>query len=266
MLELCALNSGSNGNCYFIGSPQGAILIDAGLSCRETERRMERLNLSLKNIKAIFISHEHNDHVKGLPQIARKYQIPVYITHETLSNCRFRIDEHLHLSFVEKQEIAIGHFRITPFKKVHDAVHPHSFIVRYGDFTIGIFTDLGKVCSNLSHYFAQCDAAFLEANYCEQLLDQGRYPIFLKNRIRGGKGHLSNNEALDLFLNHRSPKLKYLLLSHLSRDNNSPEKALQLFNDFAGNTEISVASRDMETKLFRLSATPVQIYEQTALF
>jgi phosphoribosyl 1,2-cyclic phosphodiesterase len=117
---------------------------------------------------------------------------------------------------------------------------------------IGIFTDLGVVCEQLIHHFRQCHAAFLETNYDEQLLDQGRYPHFLKNRIRGGFGHLSNRQALDLFLRHRPAYMSHLFPSHLSRDNNRPELVQALFEKEAQGTRIVVASRDQETELYAI--------------
>lgn len=271
-LFISSLNSGSNGNCYYVGNNKEAILIDAGISCREIEKRIIRLGLSLRNIKALFISHEHTDHVKGVYQISKKYNLPVYITKQTLSRCNFSIAEELTYTFNTIETISIGQLTVKAFKKVHDAVHPHSFIVENYGTTVGVFTDLGRVCDDLVENFKKCHAAFLESNYCEDLLENGNYPYFLKNRIRGGKGHLSNNEALNLFKNHRSNNLDLLILSHLSHNNNCPDLVNKLFTENARSTKIVVASRLQETPLYEVSNPSISaaphslLYEQTSLF
>jgi len=252
---ICSLNSGSNGNCYYVGNHQEAILVDAGLSCRETEKRMLRAGLNMAKVKAIFVSHEHSDHIKGIPVIAKKYDLPVYITPGTLSNSSFlrlELERHYVCLLQAFTEISIGSLTITAFPKIHDAMDPHSFIVNCGDITIGVFTDLGRCCDQLIAHFKQCHAAFLEANYDEAMLDGGRYPWHLKNRIRGGRGHISNREALQLFLDHRPAHLSHLLLAHLSQDNNRPELVQELFNQHANGIHVTVASRHVESAVYSI--------------
>jgi phosphoribosyl 1,2-cyclic phosphodiesterase len=249
-LFITSLNSGSNGNCYYVGNNQEAILVDAGISCRETEKRMMRLGLSMHTVKAIFISHEHTDHIRGLPVLAKKYQLPVYITAGTLQHGRLNLEKHLVVPFSAYEAVRIGDLTITPFPKFHDAADPHSFTIDYSDVKIGVFTDIGAPCDHLIRHFQQCHAAFLEANYDVQMLEQGRYPYYLKNRIRGGKGHLSNDQALNLFKVHRPAFMSHLFLSHLSKDNNCPTLVQQLFNQHANGTSIVVASRFEETAVY----------------
>lgn len=255
-LFITSLNSGSNGNCYYIGNQQEAILVDVGISCRETEKRMHRLGLSMKLVKAIFVSHEHSDHITGIPVLARKYKLPVYITAGTLLHGGLDLQQDQVFSFEAHAPVQIGALTVTAFPKFHDAADPHSFIVSAHDVTIGIFTDIGQPCEQLTHHFKQCHAAFLEANYDEEMLHNGRYPYFLKNRIRGGRGHLSNAQALELFKACKPPFMSHLLLSHLSKDNNNPELVESLFRAHARGTEIVVASRYEETALYRISAEP----------
>lgn len=252
-LYFTSLNSGSNGNCYYVGTSTEAVLIDVGLSCRETEKRMKKLGLSMNTVKAIFVSHEHGDHIKGVSTLANKYNLPVYIT---VATARFgpRLIGHLSKPFAAKEKITIGDLHITPFVKYHDASDPHSFIISSSGITVGVFTDIGTICKELVYYFKQCHAVFLESNYDEVMLENGRYPVHLKNRIKGGHGHLSNKEALDLFINHRSPALSHLLLSHLSKENNSPEIARELFMQHARDTKIIVASRYKPTEVFMVAA------------
>ncbi len=255
-LFISSLNSGSNGNCYYIGNEDEAVLIDAGISCRETERRMQRLGLSLQTVKAIFVSHEHSDHISGIPQLAKKYQLPVYVTFQTLQETRFRQQAFPIRALRAYEPIRIGELSITAFPKLHDACDPHSFLISGHDTNVGVFTDIGAPCEHVIHHFSQCHAAFLEANYDDDLLEHGRYPIFLKQRIRGGKGHLSNQQALDMFRTHKPPFMSHVLLSHLSRDNNSPQIVSDLFAPHRDNTKVIIASRFQETPVYTIDAVP----------
>lgn len=252
-LHIASLNSGSNGNCYYIANDKDAILVDAGICCRETEKRMSRLGLSMSKVRAIFVSHEHSDHIKGIPVIAKKYQLPVYITQATLIGGRLELDEHLIKPFKAHEAILIGQIAVTAFPKLHDASEPHSFIISCNEVKVGVFTDIGFPCDHVIHYFKQCHAAFLESNYDDEMLENGSYPYHLKSRIRGGKGHLSNKQALELFRSGRPSYMSHLLLSHLSKDNNSPDLVMELFNRFASGTEIVLASRDKETAIYYIS-------------
>jgi phosphoribosyl 1,2-cyclic phosphodiesterase len=249
-LYLSSLNSGSNGNCYYVGTDHDAVLIDAGISCRETEHRMTRLGLSLEKVRAVLISHEHSDHIRGVKVLSRKHRIPVYITPATHMNSRIGLDQHLWRTFCADEELHFGSLTVKAFSKNHDAADPHSFTVRGGGITAGVFTDIGSVCEQLIHHFSQCHAAFLEANYDEKMLEEGRYPYFLKKRIRGGKGHLSNMQALELFNSYRAPFLKLLLLSHLSQQNNHPQIVQDLFAPHANGTHVTIASRYGESEVF----------------
>ena len=252
-LYISSLNSGSNGNCYYIGNQQDAILVDAGLSCRETEKRMLRIGLSMTKVRAIFVSHEHSDHVKGLCTLAAKYNLPVYLTPGTLTGCRFSLKQSLIRHLPGNIQIIIGTLEIIGFPKIHDALEPYSFIVTCGQTRVGIFTDIGAACEQLIFYFKQCSAAFLEANYDDELLSKSAYPYFLKKRISGGRGHLSNKQALDLFLSHKPPYMTHLLLAHLSKDNNCPQLVKDLFVQHARDVEIVVATRYEETQVYIIS-------------
>lgn len=265
-LFISSLNSGSNGNCYYIGNEDDAVLIDAGISCRETERRMKRSGLSFANVKAIFVSHEHIDHITGLPALSRKHQLPVYITRDTLRDSGVPVEPHLVNSFKESKPVIIGRLTITAFRKSHDACDPHSFIVSDGQVTIGVFTDIGYSCKQVVGYFNKCHAAFLEANYCEDMLENGGYPYYLKKRISGDTGHLSNTQALDLFTNYRGKQLSHLILSHLSKNNNSPEVVAKLFAPKAGDTKIIVASRYQESDVYCIEGTTTVASRQSTKY
>lgn len=264
---ITSLNSGSNGNCYYIGNDTEAVLIDAGISCRETEKRMKRLGLSMSIVKAIFVSHEHSDHITGIPTLSKKYQLPVYITDSTLISSGIPIEKHLVYSFHAHEAISIGGLTVMAFPKFHDASDPHSFMVSCNKINIGVFTDIGFTCKQVIRHFSKCHAAFLEANYCDDMLTNGRYPHFLKHRIRGDNGHLSNDQALDLFIRHKGHQLSHLILSHLSKNNNRPELVDRLFNEQAGSTKIVVASRYKETAVYCIDkmSQPVAIKKDRSL-
>jgi phosphoribosyl 1,2-cyclic phosphodiesterase len=251
-LFITSLNSGSNGNCYYVGNHNEAVLVDVGISCKEVEKRMSRLNLPIEKVKALFVTHEHGDHIKGVQLLSKKYQIPVYITNLTLNNSHLFLELHLIRSFKDYQNICIGNLIVTPFPKRHDASDPYSFIVEGNGIKIGVLTDIGSVCHHVIENFKQCHAAFLEANYDDALLDSGHYPYNLKERIRGNKGHLSNLQALDLFLNHKHEDMSHLILSHLSKDNNCPLLVNDLFNKHSKKTQVIVASRLQETNVFEI--------------
>lgn len=254
-LFVSSLNSGSNGNCYYIGNEKEAVLVDVGISCREIERRMKRLNLSMQKIKAVFISHEHTDHIRGLHSLVKKYSLPVYITTPTLKFSRLYFQTDVTRNFAPHDTIAVGELKITAFPKLHDASDPYSFTISCNDIKVGVFTDIGLPCENVIKHFQQCNAAFLEANYDDEMLDKGNYPFHLKRRIKGGKGHLSNKQALELFKRHRPSFMTHLILSHLSQNNNCPKLVEELFSQHAEGVNMIVASRYEETPVYTITST-----------
>jgi phosphoribosyl 1,2-cyclic phosphodiesterase len=267
-LYTASLNSGSNGNCYYISNGKDAVLIDAGLSCRETEIRMKQMGLVINKVRAIFITHEHTDHIKGAQLLSSRYKIPVYLNHKTHYSSHLKFKPELYRRIEHGEVVDVNGIAVTGFSKIHDAIDPFSFIATYDGITVGVFTDIGAVCDNLTHYMHQCHAAYLESNYDENMLENGRYPIHLKERIRGGFGHLSNLQALEFFITHRPAHMTHLFLSHLSRDNNDPELALQLFKARAEGVQVSVASRHHHSEIFYITADKVvtETLKQAVLF
>lgn len=252
-MKMASLNSGSNGNCYYVGNDQDAVLVDVGLSCKETERRMKRLGLDMQKVKAIFVSHEHIDHVRGLAGLAEKYNLPIYITNKTKAGC-YHLNTHNTISFESNKPVYVGSLKVVGFAKMHDAADAHSFTIAHNNITVGVFTDIGTVCENLIQYFSTCHAAFLEANYDDEMLENGKYPTFLKDRIRGAHGHLSNAQALDLFKKYKPSFMSHLLLAHLSKDNNDVALVQKIFEEKANGTKIAVASRYEESKVYTIAS------------
>lgn len=264
-LYIASINSGSNGNCYYIGNEKDAVLVDVGISCREVERRMKRLELPIENVRAIFISHEHSDHIKGVEVLSRKYNLPVYITTPTLLYSKLKIGTHMTRSFKAYEPVLIDNIAITAFPKFHDASDPHSFIVESNGIKIGVLTDIGSNCNHVIKNFSQCHAAFLESNYDERMLEEGGYPYYLKKRIRSDRGHLSNDQALELFTRHKPKFMSHVLLSHLSKHNNCPVLVQDLFAKHAGNTFVTVASRDTESAVYHIQSNHLAVKRQQIL-
>lgn len=209
----------------------------------------------MQKVKAIFISHEHTDHTRGSEAISRKYRIPVYISAGSHKNSRLNFENELVKYLTPYEAVNIGKLQVTAFPKKHDAAEPMSFVIAHDNVTAGVFTDIGSACEHVTSNFSKCHAAFLESNYDEEMLENGSYPVYLKNRIRSEHGHLSNHQSLEIFLKHRSPSLSHLLLSHLSQDNNHPRVVLDLFQKYANGTQIAIASRHRESLVYQVTGT-----------
>ncbi len=228
MLEVCALASGSSGNCFFVGSDKGSILVDAGISAREIERRLAQIGRDAASLQGIFITHEHSDHIRGVETLSKKYRIPVYLTEKTLENSNINVSE---FAFVERdKEFAFLGLHILPFSKSHDAADPVSYVIRNGEKTASIITDIGYCCENVKKSVTQSNVLILESNHDGFMLTNGAYPKHLKDRIVGNKGHISNYEAALLVLECAKDSLSHVFLSHLSEENNKEEIALRTFN------------------------------------
>jgi len=250
-LEICALASGSNGNCYYIGNDQEAILVDAGLSARRLQIRMLDCGLDPFKIKAILVTHEHSDHCCGIRVFSKRYGgIPVYLTKKTFLALHARQRPEKVVWFDPNGSFPVGSFEIFPFTKQHDAVDACSFRISYDGRHVGVLTDIGDPCELVKQHFSLCDAVFLETNYDENMLWNGSYPYYLKQRVSSTFGHLSNEQAFRLVESYAGERLKTILLSHLSGENNTPEKAISAFRSLQKNYQIEVTSRQAPTKIF----------------
>ena len=252
-LEVASLNSGSNGNCYYIGNESDAVLVDAGISCREIEKRLKRCSLDINKIRGVFISHEHSDHIRGLRVLSKKYNLPIYVNTLTARFGRMSESNPNLVKFEPNETIHIGSLEVKSFPKYHDAANPVSFVIQNGHSRVGVMTDIGEACENVIAHLEMCDALFLEANYDSEMLHASRYPKMLKDRISGGRGHLSNEQALDLVLSYANLQLKHLFLCHLSNENNDPELVLELFNAHLPDINIIVASRFKESEVVKMA-------------
>ena len=196
-MELTVLASGSKGNCTYLRGERGALLIDAGLSARETLRRLEAAGGDATLVEAILVTHEHIDHIRGVDVLARRLGVPVYATGGTLdaftAKCRGTSAEIRRCRCGET--FSVGDFSVEPFAASHDAREPCGFSVTEGDLRIGCCTDTGTVTTSMFDRLASCDAVLLESNHCPDMLENGPYPAYLKSRIRSKRGHLSNPDA-----------------------------------------------------------------------
>ncbi len=223
------LASGSKGNCIYLEGGSGALLLDAGLSTKETFRRMENASLDAESIDAVLVTHEHGDHIRGLDVLSRRLDIPVYATEGTLHDFlhyRRTSDKHIdsHVCRYHEQ-FEIGDFLIEPFATSHDAAEPCGFIIRENGIRLGYCTDTGIITPPMLDLLRHCDAIILESNHCPDMLQNGPYPESLKRRIRSKHGHLSNTAAAHC-LQVLGKDVPRIILAHLSEMNNTPERVL----------------------------------------
>ncbi len=243
MIRICALASGSNGNCYYIGNEHEAILIDAGITCKQIFSRMRDKNLDSAGVRAVFISHEHSDHVRGVRVLTKKLDIPAYLTRGTYKSLYYTNQPEA-VRFIEPgNPVHMNSFTVHPFIKNHDASEPVSFRVELMGYNIGVFTDIGEPCVNLITHLNQCNAVFLETNYDDKMLWEGAYPYYLKKRIGSELGHLSNLQAYNLLNKHACDELQCVFLSHLSAENNTPQKAFEEIKPLSNRFDIKLTSR-----------------------
>lgn len=259
-MEVCALASGSSGNCYFIGRKENGVLIDAGISCKQIEQRMNLIGKDPSKIKAIFITHEHSDHKKGADVFARKYNVPVFATKKLVQTNFLCNKEHLIQTINPNETNVISGIEIRSFLKSHKAVEPLGFTLKEssGKEKVSIITDLGYVCENVAKEVSEANVLFLESNHDPVMLENGPYPYFLKKWVGGDSGHLSNSQSATGVIENANKKLKELILSHLSEHNNTQELALRTHYDLIKNrkdlkTKISLSTKNSPGKLIKLS-------------
>jgi len=252
MVDICALASGSNGNCYYVGNERDAVLIDAGISTKKILQRMEDAGINPQKIRGIFITHEHSDHVHGVRVLSKRLGVPAWFTQGTFDALRHGDAPEVSEIFKSEKAIHVRSLTIHPFLKNHDAAEPCSFRIETDGWHIGVFTDIGEPCERLKFHLKKCHAVFIETNYDEQLLWNGIYPYHLKQRVASGNGHLSNDQAFELIRDHSGPELVHVFLSHLSGENNHPDLAASRFASLTDRFNVSLTSRSTSSPICRL--------------
>ncbi len=226
-LAVCVLASGSKGNAIYISDGRTSVLIDAGLSGIEIQRRLAARNLTADDLDAIIVSHEHNDHVKGAGILSRRFKLPVYINEKTESAADSLGNLHQVRRFECGTPFNIDKLKIHPFSISHDAEDPAGFTISQDGTTIAVATDLGIPTAMVKEHLKRCSLLVLEANHDRQMLEDGPYPWPLKQRIRSRVGHLSNGDSKRLLQELQHENLQHVILAHLSENNNTPQKAYE---------------------------------------
>lgn len=266
-MRLCSIASGSSGNCIYVGSEAAHLLVDVGISGKRIEKGLRELGLTGKDIDGILITHEHADHIQGLGVIARKFEIPVYATEGTIraiKDCEGlgKVDGELFQTIQEDRKFTIKDLTVNSMRISHDAAQPVGYRIAYGSKKVAVCTDLGVY----NEYTVEClkgmDALLLEANHDVNMLQVGPYPYYLKQRILGDRGHLSNENAGRLLSRILHDELQTVLLGHLSKENNLPELAFESVrmeinmgdNPYAaGDFDIRVAGRSELSPVIHIS-------------
>ena len=254
-LSVSVLASGSRGNATYISDGRTAILIDAGLSGVEIQRRMARKGLDPGSLNAILVSHEHADHIHGVGVLSRRFGLTVYINDGTRQASGKALGKlHGIFPFSCGHAFSIGSLAIHPFSISHDAEDPAGFTISCNGGKVGVATDLGIATGVVKTHLQACDILILEANHDPQMLIDGPYPWPLKQRIRGRSGHLSNDDTALLLEVLQHDRLAHVILAHLSEENNTPDKARQAVKTVlnAASARLHVASQAAGSRVLTL--------------
>ncbi len=254
-LSAYTLGSGSSGNAAYIRCGRTELLIDAGLSRLNIEKKLASLGTSLKNITAIFITHEHSDHIKGLPMIAKYDKLPIYAD-PILLNDLSDIDPALKHPLPESGSVTFGEITVTAVPTWHDSKTSCGYVIDCPDYRLGYLTDLGEPSEEILVAFDHCKALILEANYDLAMLKNGPYPAFLKDRIESRYGHLDNRITAKLARYFTLRGTEHILLAHLSKENNTPacafETVLAELKKESALPTLAVAARGEITELVKI--------------
>jgi len=262
-MRLCSIASGSSGNCIYVGTEATHLLVDTGISGKRTEQGLNEIGVSLRDIDGILVTHEHSDHISGLGVISRKYGIPIYAAPGTIdaimnTGSVGKIDTSLFNRIQADEKLMIKDIAVHPMRVSHDAAEPMAYRFAYGNKKIGIITDLGKFNDYTVASLQGLDAVLLEANHDINMLQVGPYPYYLKQRILGDRGHLSNEVSGRLLSRILHDGMKKIILGHLSKENNMAELAYETVRvevtaadvPYTGNDfPISVARRDVVSEV-----------------
>jgi phosphoribosyl 1,2-cyclic phosphodiesterase len=259
-LNISVLASGSAGNSTYIETDQHSILLDAGLSEKKLSARLADIGRDIKNLDAVFVTHEHSDHVKGVGPLVRKHDIPLYTTEGTFKKIQSRIGRIPSWAPIRSEEpMTVGDILVEPYATPHDAEESVAFVIRHGDIKIGHATDLGAVTPFVREKLRKSTALLVEANHDINMLEVGPYPWPLKQRIKSAVGHLSNEACGELLADANHDGLQLVVLMHLSETNNLKELAIltaeQALGEKAQRITQVLAEQDRPTELFTVSAT-----------
>lgn len=263
-VKFMSLGSGSSGNCYFLGTDKGSILIDAGVGIRTIKKIFKEYSLNLEKVQAVLVTHDHADHIKAVGHLGEKHHIPIYSTqeiHEGISRsyCMTEKLSSERKKFIRKGEtFELADFTVTCFEVPHDGTDNVGYRIKCEEKTFVFLTDIGHVTETAAQFISQADFLVMEANYDETMLQMGPYPQHLKVRIAGPNGHMSNREMADFLANHFPEKLKYLWLCHLSKDNNHPELAYKTL-ELAFKEKGIIVGKDLQVIPLKRT-TPSDVY------
>lgn len=225
-MRFALLGSGSRGNATLVVKGRTVLLIDCGFSARELEMRLAQLGLAASQLSAIVVTHEHNDHIAGVGAVARKYKLPVWLSHGSYSAGQRRLGELPVRHILNCHEpFTIGELQLHPYPVPHDAREPCQFVIGDGAGRLGILTDTGRSTQHIEQSLSGCDALILECNHDPQMLADGPYPPALQARVGGSLGHLSNAQAAQLLTRLEVGHLQHLVAAHISEKNNLPALA-----------------------------------------
>ena len=253
--RVCVLASGSKGNAVYVSDEKTSVLIDAGLSAVEIERRFHSRKLDPKRLDAIVVSHEHVDHIRGVGVLSRRYRLPVYINEPTLATAKTQLGAlHATVRFNRGVAFSIGGLTFHPFSVSHDATDSLGFTIKNSLTKIGNATDLGVATQLVCHHLKGCKLIVLEANHDRRMLEEGPYPWYVKQRIQSLLGHLSNEESRDLLEKVSHSALKHVILAHISETNNDPDKALSVVGEALSHhrTQLSAAYQHVAGEIVNL--------------
>lgn len=257
-MKITVLASGSKGNCCYVEGESGALLIDAGLSARETVRRLEAAGGKKDAVEGLLVTHEHSDHVRGIDVLLRRHiDVPVIGTHGTLWELEGQVATTGSFRPTKTGDsVSVGDFTVELFATHHDACEPCGFVIRENGSSLGYCTDTGALSADITRRLRACDGIVLESNHCPHMLEHGPYPAFLKARISDPKrGHLSNTAAAG-FLKECAGEVGTVILAHLSEENNTPEKATDSASESLGmyvhETTLHVACQHTISESFEL--------------
>lgn len=227
MIKFSTLFSGSSGNCLFVSDGETRLLVDAGKPARTVERELCKIGEAARELQGILLTHEHIDHIRGLRVLAKKWNLPVFANRATALAASLEGDDFPLFLFEAGRDFAVGEIEILPFCLSHDAADTAGFSLRFPreDKRLVIAADTGRVTEDLETALPGSDLVYIESNYDENMLFSGRYPYFLKRRIAGEAGHLSNPDCAALCARAVAKGAKHLILGHLSQENNMPEIA-----------------------------------------